>query len=185
MELFRVINEDDISTYMAQNDTSICKKQVVNGNSISKVVLNVSNKCNLRCKYCYADGGQYASKKDELMSMQTLKDIIAELHSKGIKRIGVVSFFGGEPLLNYPLIKSGIELFNNTFEIRNYEIVTNAWYLNEENITFFKENHVNLAISIDGPQDITDLLRGKGSYAKVLESLHTAKQLGYLSLIHI
>lgn len=182
LELFRVINEDDISTYMAQNDTSICKKQVVNGNSISKVVLNVSNKCNLRCKYCYADGGQYASKKDELMSMQTLKDIIAELHSKGIKRIGVVFFFGGEPLLNYPLIKSGIELFNNTFEIRNYEIVTNAWYLNEENITFFKENHVNLAISIDGPQDITDLLRGKGSYAKVLESLHTAKQLGYYNI---
>ena len=39
-----------------------------------------------------------------------------------------------------------------------------------------------MAISIDGPQDITDLLRGKGSYAKVLESLHTAKQLGYYNI---
>ena len=57
-----------------------------------KIVLNMSNKCNLKCKYCYADGGKYASKKDELMSVEIFESIIEEILGEGVSRIGIVSF---------------------------------------------------------------------------------------------
>lgn len=179
LELFKVTNKDDVKKYMEQNDEFISEKQIVNEGTISKIVLNMSNKCNLKCKYCYADGGKYASKKDELMSVEIFESIIEEILGEGVSRIGIVSFFGGEPLINYPLIKRGITLFNEKLEIGNYEIVTNGWYLDEEMLKFFKEHNVKLAISIDGPQDITDFLRGKGSYAKVMQGLETAKRINY------
>lgn len=92
LELFKVTNKDDVKKYMEQNDEFISEKQIVNEGTISKIVLNMSNKCNLKCKYCYTDGGKYASKKDELMSVEIFESIIEEILGEGVSRIGIVSF---------------------------------------------------------------------------------------------
>lgn len=182
LELFKVTDINDVIEYTKQKDEFVSEKQIVENESISKIVLNTSNKCNLRCKYCYADGGKYASQKDEIMSINTLENIVTQLLGENIKYIGIVSFFGGEPLINYSLIKRGIELFDNSFEVQNYEIVTNGWYLNEEILMFLKEHNVKLSISIDGPQSVTDFLRGKGTYNKVIQGLNIAKNIGYRNI---
>lgn len=179
LELFKIVNEDDLSKYLQENDKIIGFKQNIPVGYMSKVVLNMSNKCNLKCKYCYADGGKYASQKDNLMSDQTFENIVKELLEQGIKHIGVVSFFGGEPLLNYRLIKRGIKILDKSITVGTYEIVTNGWYLNKDMLIFFKEHNIKLSISIDGPQDITDFLRGKGTYDRVMLGLDIAKSIGY------
>ncbi|MEG0793512.1 MAG: hypothetical protein RSD97_08885 [Lachnospiraceae bacterium] len=63
LELYKITNEEDFAEYVKDEDEFTRKKQFTNKDSISKIVLNVSNECNLNCKYCYADGGKYASKK--------------------------------------------------------------------------------------------------------------------------
>ena len=113
---------------------------------INKIVFNVSNMCNLNCKYCYANGGNY-NREDSLMSLNTAKIIINEIKLK-YDDIGTVYFFGGEPLLNFELIKHIVnELEKYYREKIDFRIVTNGILLNEEKIKFLDKHNFKLYIS--------------------------------------
>lgn len=119
----------------------------------SSLCLNLANRCNMKCKYCYADGGSYG---------QIEKDMSEEIALAGIefmrKRriINHIILFGGEPLLNSAAIKDIIKKYGKEF---TYSINTNATLLTEDILKLFKEYNVKVSISIDGSRETHDSQR--------------------------
>lgn len=96
---------------------------------LERLVLIVTTECNLRCRYCYADGGSYGMPSQPMsveVALQTIRWAEAFLNG-----IGVIQFFGGEPSLNPRVIRAACEhLERSSFAVRpGYGIVTNGVYL--------------------------------------------------------
>lgn len=139
--------------------------------TIYKLVFNVSNTCNLQCKYCYASCGNYG-RQNNFMTIDTASKIVNDL-KKNIKKIKTVYFFGGEPTLNPKTIVYLVNELNKSYMINDYRIVTNASAVTDELVQLFIKNNFKVYISIDGPKQINDFLRG--NYYEKLES--TIKKL--------
>lgn len=141
-------------------------------NIIKAMCLNVAHDCNLRCKYCFASQGDFKGKR-LLMDLQTGKDALDFLitHS-GNRRNLEVDFFGGEPLMNFNVVKELVNYgrvqekkFNKHFR---FTITTNGTLLTDDIIDFINENMDNCVLSLDGRKCINDKMRptinGKGSF---------------------
>lgn len=132
------------------------------------VFLHVNNKCNLRCKYCYANYGNRFDKNVKDFSLEEIKNLISELKSMGT---GWISFLGGEPLLR-----------EDIGEIIRYadkkgmlvELITNGTLVKQRinDITGLD----SICFSIDGVGEANDIARGKGTYEKILEGIKVAKE---------
>ena len=151
---------------------------------IKAMCLNVAHDCNLRCNYCFADTGEYKLGK-ALMPLSVGKRALDFLvaHSKNRKNLEV-DFFGGEPLLNFEVVKSLVEYgrklekeFDKTIA---FTMTTNALALNDEIIDFCNKELSNVVISIDGRAEVHDRVRktanGKGSFAYIIEN---AKKMAF------
>ncbi len=140
-------------------------------NVLERLVIHVSNKCNLHCEYCYAEGGSY-KQEAKLLDLNTLKLIISKF-CDSFDGISNVQFFGGEPLLNIPMIDQACLLFKEKAEaceiesIPEFSVVTNGTIANKEMINIFKKHNIKMTISLDGPEDINDSLRGKTTFKKI------------------
>jgi len=146
---------------------------------ITSIFLNVTQKCNLKCKYCFID--QYAKE----MSYDTAKravDFIIE-NSKIQGDIPSINFFGGEPMLKWdeiivPLTKYIRKQCNNNFQL---SMTTNGTLLNEERLQFIKDNNIGIMISIDGDKPTQDLNRplhnGKSSFDLIINNIPKALKL--------
>ncbi|MFZ2537580.1 MAG: thioether cross-link-forming SCIFF peptide maturase, partial [Oscillospiraceae bacterium] len=139
---------------------------------IKAMCLHVAHDCNLRCKYCFASTGDFGVGR-KLLDEATGKKAIDFLleHSKGRRNIEL-DFFGGEPLMNMPVVKAVVEYarskekeYNKNFR---FTITTNGVLLDDENIDFINKEMSNVVLSIDGRKEINDNMRpainGKGSY---------------------
>ncbi len=128
--------------------------------------LAVTYDCNLRCVYCYARGGE----RKEYMSFSTAKRAVEKYCDSGVK----VQFTGGEPLLNYRLVRKLAEKYDVEFSIQ-----TNATLLDEEKIEEMLELGISIAVSIDAPKEVNDRLRpyanGSGSTRDVLRAMMLLK----------
>ena len=142
--------------------------------------LLISQDCNLKCGYCYADHGTYGSEEKKLMSYDTAKKCIDKLLSKNDSNH--ISFFGGEPLLNFTLIKK-IESYLNEKNLKViYTMTTNGTIMNDEIKNFINEKFKNLWISLDGPKDINDGQRFgsfKSVHDRVVETIDTLHPRSY------
>ena len=134
--------------------------------TLSKVVLNISNACNYKCIYCYANYGNYG-KKDAFMNLSTLKNIMDNLVSANIQNIGIVELFGGEATLNRDLIEM-VEILNNKFNVNQFMITTNGSGT-EDLVRKLSKYPMKYYVSVDGPREINDALRGAGSYDKAMK----------------
>jgi uncharacterized protein len=145
-------------------------------NPLSKLALLVSQSCNLSCRYCYADGGNYGLKKD-LMPFEVAKAALLTLPKKIKGRINAIQFFGGEPLLNYRLIKKVCKFVTveNIGKNINYILVTNGTIVNKEIIDLLNSNPFSVVVSLDGKKDINDInrvsLKGFSVHDKVIKTL--------------
>lgn len=145
----------------------VSKKKQLNATSVT---LMVCQECNLRCKYCYGDGGEYSNKGK--MSFLTAKKAIDFLVAHANKEILNVCFFGGEPLLNFKLIKEVVaytkEIEKSSSKRFTYCMTTNATLINEEIENFIKENKISITVSMDGKRETNNLNRfyanKRGSY---------------------
>lgn len=134
--------------------------------------LSVAHDCNMACKYCFASEGEYHGER-EMMSFETGKKAIDFLiaHS-GTRRSLDVDFFGGEPLMNFKVVKQIVEYAKLVEKEHNKEfkftITTNGVLLNDENIKFINENMYNVVLSCDGRPSVHDNMRpfpnAKGTY---------------------
>jgi len=151
---------------------------IVNTQGIVKAMcLHAAHDCNLRCKYCFADAGEYHSRNRELLPPETGKKALDWLVKKSGNRYFLeVDFFGGEPLLNFPAIKEiveyGRELEKKYHKRFKFTTTTNGVKLNDEIIDFFNREMYNVVVSIDGRPEVHDRMRptanGKGSYDLII-----------------
>jgi len=143
-----------------------------------KATLSLTHNCNLGCRYCYA--GRAAKGDMTFSTAQKIVDFVMETaHSE---QKAEFSFFGGEPLLRFDLIKDITEYIRKkeqeTGVAAVLSLTSNGTLLTEPILDFFKSNNITLCISIDGPAETHDLNRiyknGSGSFATVAKKLHMA-----------
>lgn len=154
-------------------------------NNVQNIILELTNSCNMRCKYCtfnncYQDSPSYSSDR---MSLDNVKKSIDFLfNNSSNNNLKVVSFFGGEPLLCYNMICSAIKYVKEKYKYNNikYNITSNLTLLDDEMLEMFVKNKVYITASLDGPKDINDynrvLLNGEGSFDIVFEKLMRIKK---------
>lgn len=149
-------------------------------NCMRIMTLQVTQNCNLRCKYCVYSGS-YSNRvhSNKRMSFETAKSAIDFLyaHSSMTTSIGI-GFYGGEPLLEFDLLKKCVEYAKMKFigKDLSFTLTTNATLLTEEIMKFFVKNNFFVTISFDGPQVIQDKNRvmadGKsGSFETVMKNV--------------
>lgn len=155
-----------------------------NKRKINRITLHVSNDCNLRCKYCYAGGGNYNQSR-KLMSLNVAKEFV-EFCECNFDEVENIVFFGGEPMLNLDVMEFICNQFKKDYKegkcnfMPLFKIITNGTLLNKRIVQFLQEYISVLTVSIDGDQHINDLNRvfadGKGSYAKIAQFIHTVRE---------
>lgn len=155
--------------------------------TLNHITLQVTQNCNLRCKYCIysvGDGANQRHHSAKRMDWQTAKRAVDFLWEHSIDSDEIsIGFYGGEPLLERPLLEKVVEYANERFEGKciKYNITTNGTLLNDENISFLAENQISLMVSLDGPKLIHDRNRvfpdGKGSFDVVMERISRVKLL--------
>lgn len=149
---------------------------------IKNISIFVAQKCNLSCTYCYGGDGEYGSRSQ--MSIDIAKQAIDWQieQSQDQCELGV-AFFGGEPLLNLPVIHETIKYANQRGrqcgKSFSFELTTNGTLLNDDERAYFLENNVRVHISFDGPPEVQDRNRpfknGMGSYSSIIPKIE--KQL--------
>lgn len=118
--------------------------------------LLISQACNLRCSYCYADHGTYGE-KEKLMDIDTAKKCIDKLLSKNFNNF--IIFFGGEPFLNFSLMRD-IEEYGRQLGLEiKYKTVTNGTIMNDSIEKFIADKLFSICVSLDGPKEINDMQR--------------------------
>lgn len=153
---------------------------------VRHMVLNVTDDCNLRCSYCVYSG-DFEGRRTYSKSLMT-KEIAQKAidyfleHSSNIKGFMALGFYGGEPLLNFDLIKWSIEYLSvkNKRDIPLiYTLTTNGTAFNQEIIDFLIKNNVMLFISLDGPEEIQDKNRrtigDKSTFDSIVKNLKQIK----------
>ncbi len=149
---------------------------------LTTLVLNVTNQCNLSCTYCYEYGEDklvdtQASTQPRFMSEETARaSVDFMLRESGTNRVAHLTFFGGETLLNFPVLKSTLSYARERAaalgKVVDFSLTTNATLLRPEIVDFLLENDVGITISMDGPKEVQDRFRvfagGAGSYDVVV-----------------
>jgi len=150
---------------------------------VKSLCLHIAHDCNLRCGYCFADTGDFGTRKRELMSPQVAEQAIEFIiQQSGPRKYSEIDFFGGEPLLNMETVRHAVAYARRreqeTGKVFRLTLTTNGVLLNDEIIQFLNDNDISLVLSLDGRQKVHDDVRpfpgGKGSYNLALRGIRRA-----------
>ena len=180
----------ELTEIRAIGDVDAPKQQVVNDLPpadfpLNTMVLNVTNKCNLACTYCYEYGEDKIvdtkyGKQPKFMSDETAEESVDFLLAENRDQpVAHLTFFGGETLLNFPVLRKTVAYGRRRAAEEGkrieFSLTTNATLLKPEIIEWLADNHIGVTISIDGPKPVQDGLRvfhnGKGTYDVVLPKI--------------
>lgn len=154
---------------------SRCERNIVH------LILQTTQRCNFKCRYCTfaGDGSFERTHTNKTMTFDIAKCALDFLfkHSVDSKEV-LISFYGGEPLLEFELIKNCILYSEKLFIVKKcvFAIATNASLLKRDMINFFASHNVRLDISLDGPEDVQNFSRryavsGNGTFRSVYENV--------------
>ncbi|WP_068497786.1 PapB family radical SAM/SPASM ranthipeptide maturase [Paenibacillus kribbensis] len=169
--------------YIITTDTNIAEVEKIGvlDNSqkvfkLSSLTLFMVQECNLRCTYCYGEEGEY-NQKGKMTSeiAKTAVDFLIK-QSGELERLNI-TFFGGEPLLNFPLIQETVQYVHEQSKIHNkkfsFSITTNGTLITPKIKDFFYNHHFSVQTSIDGDEKTHNFNRffkgGQGSYDLLLK----------------
>lgn len=139
---------------------------------VKALCLHIAHDCNLACRYCFAEEGEYHGRR-ALMSFETGKKALDFLVANSGNRVNLeVDFFGGEPLMNWDVVKQLVQYGRSLEKEHNkkfrFTLTTNGVLLNDEVMDFVNKEMSNVVLSLDGRKEINDKMRpfrtGKGSY---------------------
>ena len=139
---------------------------------VKALCLHIAHDCNLACQYCFAEEGEYHGRR-ALMSCEVGKKALDFLiANSGSRRNLEVDFFGGEPLMNWQVVKDLVRYGREQEKIHNknfrFTLTTNGVLLNDEVMEFCNREMGNVVLSMDGRKEVHDKMRpfrnGKGSY---------------------
>ena len=145
---------------------------------VKAMCLHAAHDCNLRCKYCFAATGDFCMGERRLLPFEVGKAALDWLVEKSGKRVNLeVDFFGGEPLMNFPVIKRLVEYGRSIEQEKNkhfkFTTTTNCVAMTDEIMDFLNKEMDNVVISMDGRPEVHDRMRptanGKGSYELIAE----------------
>lgn len=143
-----------------------------NNTVIKALCLHIAHTCNLNCDYCFASQGKYHGER-ALMSLEVGKKAIDFLiENSGSRKNLEVDFFGGEPLMNFDVVKAIVEYARSIEKQHNknfrFTLTTNGVLVDDDVIEFANKECHNVVLSLDGRKEIHDSLRktinGQGSY---------------------
>ena len=144
-------------------------------------VLNLTERCNLKCTYCYVGAGE---NQVEYMKPETAYRIIDEFLAMCPNEHPNITMHGGEPLLDFSLVEKIVNYAKPFRDRMDLSMQTNATLLTEERVKFLKENNVSIGVSIDGPQKYHDQTRklqsGEGSFEQVMRGIRLMQKHGLL-----
>ncbi|MBD5548162.1 MAG: thioether cross-link-forming SCIFF peptide maturase [Lachnospiraceae bacterium] len=158
---------------------------------VKALCLHIAHDCNLACRYCFAEEGEYHGRR-ALMSYEVGKKALDFLVRNSGNRVNLeVDFFGGEPLMNWQVVKDlvayGRSLEEPYHKKFRFTLTTNGILLNDEIMEFANKEMANIVLSIDGRKEINDLMRpyrgGQGSYDTIVPKFQkvaeSRKQMNY------
>ncbi len=143
---------------------------------VKALCIHVAHDCNLRCKYCFADTGEFHGGRS-LMSAEVGKQAIDfVIKNSGSRHNIEIDYFGGEPTLNFDVVKEITEYAKEQGKLHDknfrFTITTNGLLLNDEIMDYINENMSNVVLSIDGTKETNDRVRyrvdGSGSYDAIV-----------------
>lgn len=182
-------NEEDLILWKKQKAKLVGEKV-----ELQNLCLVLSQDCNMRCIYCYENGGSF-NKTRKIMDCSTIKKIVDWWISKIPQEISLVrvEFYGGEPLLNISGFMYAIEYINEKMKQLNkkvrYFVITNGTLINGEILEVLKINKVTVTLSIDGDRESQNvnrrLLGNQDSYDIVIQNLHRLLDLDVRVLARI
>lgn len=158
----------DVYSHIAKNWN---KKSVVKA-----LCLHVAHDCNLRCKYCFADTGEFHGKRSIMSADVGKKAIDFVIANSGSRKNIEIDYFGGEPLMNFEVVKEITEYAKkagaeNGKNFR-FTITTNGVLLNDSVKEYINKNMSNVVLSLDGRKEVNDKMRcrvdGSGSYDAIV-----------------
>lgn len=139
---------------------------------VKAMCLHIAHDCNLGCRYCFAEEGEYHGRR-ALMSFEIGKKALDFLvANSGSRRNLEVDFFGGEPTMNFEVVKQLVEYGRSLEKTADkkfrFTLTTNGLLLDDDILKFVNKEMANVVLSIDGRREVNDLMRptrnGKGSY---------------------
>lgn len=161
---------------------------------LNQLTLCATEDCNLRCKYCiYSDNYEYSrGYSQKYMNFETAKKALDHYFSlleeakryNPCKRLAV-GFYGGEPLLNFELIKRCVKYIEKAYSDYKilHTITTNASLMNKEKADFLMQHDFSIAVSLDGPEEEHDRNRvyanGKGTFKDIMKNVSYIMEKGY------
>lgn len=143
---------------------------------VKALCLHIAHDCNLACRYCFAEEGEYHGRR-AIMSYEVGKKALDFLVANSGNRTNLeVDFFGGEPLMNWEVVKQlvayGRSLEEEHHKKFRFTITTNGVLLNDEILEFVNKEMGNMVLSIDGRKEVHDRMRphrgGQGSYDEIV-----------------
>ncbi len=152
---------------------------------VKALCLHIAHDCNLACQYCFAGKGEYNGDRS-MMSLEVGKAAIDFLiANSGSRRNLEVDFFGGEPLMNFDVVKE-IVAYGRSKEAEHgknfrFTLTTNGVLLSDEVMEFANREMSNVVLSVDGRKEVNDLMRptpnGKGSYDVIMPKFKKMAEL--------
>ena len=139
---------------------------------VKALCLHIAHDCNLACRYCFAEEGEYHGRRAVMSFEVGTKALDFLIAGSGSRRNLEVDFFGGEPLMNWEVVKQLVEYGRSQEEIHNkrfrFTLTTNGVLLNDEIMEFCNREMSNVVLSLDGRKEVNDRMRpfrkGAGSY---------------------
>ena len=139
---------------------------------VKALCLHVAHDCNLACKYCFAEEGEYHGDRSIMSFEGGKKSLDFLIANSGSRHNLEVDFFGGEPLMNWEVVKQLVAYGREQEKIHNknfrFTLTTNGVLLDEEVMDFCNKEMGNVVLSLDGRKEVNDCMRcsrnGKGSY---------------------
>lgn len=158
--------------------------RVINSKYLTRLSINITNTCNMKCDYCYANFGNYGD-KNCLMSLDLLRETLDKFYQE-YEEIGIIQLFGGEPLINLKAVEFVGQYIENKFNNKEIihktqiGIVTNGTIATKKAIELINKYDIKVTVSIDGPRNIQDehrhFLNGSGTYDIVFNNIKKMRE---------
>jgi uncharacterized protein len=189
----KMLSENMIIPYDTDEELLLeqIRSEVFNGVKIRVMVLHMTDYCNLRCKYCFIEGGQPENYTRKTMSEDVAKaavDKFVEIVRRGHveNNAPTVVFYGGEPLANWKVLQKTLEYIQKKEEEEKIKfdkvIITNGTLIEPAMTDVLKKFGVMVSVSLDGVQEVHDANRidydGKGSFEKTINGIKVLQAAG-------
>lgn len=170
---------DEEILYSGDRYEDIAHSSMDDRDYIKAICLNIIHGCNLRCKYCFADEGEYNGHKG-VMSVETAKKAIDYVIKRSGPRKNIeIDLFGGEPTMIMDTVKEIIQYARDNEAKWNknirFTMTTNATLLTDDMMDYMDKEMGNIILSLDGRKEVNDRVRikadGSGSYDDILPNI--------------